>query len=201
MVVMAGCAAGLGPSWKIVESGLVSINHGKLLGIFLAGLIGITGGYILFRIFRSEALRSHWVRVQAALRAGLRINAGTTMALSLAFLIHFLNFAIFYLFARALEISITYWQVLLIMPVVFLLLLLPVTVNGHGLREILLVFYFTEFGIHLGGGQAAGVPGIVVSLTLICVANDLLWSLPGGLLCLVPPLRHPVGKHERSIEC
>ena len=53
----------------------------------------------------------------------------------------------------------------------------------------------------LGGGQAAGVPGIVVSLTLICVANDLLWSLPGGLLCLVPPLRHPVGKHERSIEC
>jgi hypothetical protein len=188
MVVMAGFAAVLGPSWKIVESGLVSINHGKLLGVLVVAS-GIAAGIILYRLFGSETLRNRWVRVKAALGAGLRINTGTLMALLLAFLIHFLNFTIFFLFARALGISITYWQVLLIMPVVFLLLLLPVTVNGHGLREILLIFYFTEFGIRLGGGQAAGVPGIVVSLTLICVANDLLWCLPGGLLCLVPTLR------------
>ena len=189
MVVMAGFAAVLGPTWKIVESGLVSINHGKLLGVLLVAVIGIAGGMILFRFFGSEAWRNRWARVQAALSAGLRINTGTLSALFLAFLIHFLNFTIFFLFATALGISITYWQVLLIMPVVFLLLLLPVTVNGHGLREILLIFYFTEFGIRIGGGQTAGVPGIVISLTLLCVANDLLWSLPGGLLCLVPTFR------------
>ena len=82
-------------------------------------------------------------------------------------------------------------------PVVFLLLLLPVTVNGHGLREFLLIFYFMEFGIHLAGGSSAGVPEIVVSLTLICVANDLLWSLPGGLLCLVPPAGSPQNLRPR----
>jgi len=186
MVMLAGCAWVMGPSWKILQAGLMSINFAHWsLGLLLA----LMGGAVLVlvaRRFGSDLWRERWARIGAALQTGFQLNAGTVTALLLAVLIHFLNFTIFFLFARALGISITYAEVLLMLPVVFLLLLLPVTVNGHGLREVLLIFYFTQFGVHLTGGQTAGIPEIVVSLSAVCLANDLLWSLPGGLLCLFP---------------
>lgn len=187
MLVLAGCAWVMGPSWKILQLGLVSINLVNWgLGLLLALVCG--GAVVLLaRFFGTDIWRDRWLRLLAAFQTGLQINRGTMAALFLAFVIHFVNFTIFYLFARALGISLTYGEVLLLLPVVFMLLLLPVTVNGHGLREILLIFYFTQFGVHLAGGQPAGIPEIVVSLTAICVANDLLWCLPGGLLLLRRP--------------
>jgi hypothetical protein len=101
-------------------------------------------------------------------------------ALLLALSIHLLNFAIIFGLARALGIAITYWQALSFMPIVFALLLVPITVNGHGLREVLLVFYFSQLHISLGG-VGIGATETAVSLSLVAVANDLLWALPGGL--------------------
>ena len=54
----------------------------------------------------------------------------------LAFAIHLVNFLVTYLLARALGISITPpSKSLLMMPVVLFLVMLPVTINGHGLRK------------------------------------------------------------------
>ncbi|MFZ4681502.1 MAG: lysylphosphatidylglycerol synthase transmembrane domain-containing protein [Terrimicrobiaceae bacterium] len=186
MVVLAICSWVLGPSWKILHSGLISLKplNWMLISLLILALSVVFAW--LVRRFGSEPWRQQGERLRTALSTGFQCNAGTMAALFLAFVIHFVNFTIFFLFARALGMSLTFWQVLLILPVVFLLLLLPVTVNGHGLREVLLIFYFTQFGVHLAGGQPAGIAEIVISLTLLCVANDLLWSLPGGLLGLIP---------------
>ena len=62
--------------------------------------------------------------------------------------------------------------------------MMPVTVNGHGLREVLLIFYFTYFHIALTGYAEVGVKETVVALSVLLVANDLLWALPSGLWCL-----------------
>ena len=99
----------------------------------------------------------------------------------LSFAIHITNFSIAYLFARALGISITYLQILLMMPVVLFLVLLPITINGHGLRELLLIGYFTQMGIALSGHPESGAREIAIALSLVLVTNDLLWSIPGGI--------------------
>lgn len=106
-------------------------------------------------------------------------------AVFLAFAIHLLNFLTIYLFARALHIPISYGQVLLMMPVVLFLVLLPVTINGHGLREVLLIGYFGYLGITAAGTSGAQVRETAVALSLLAVANDLFWSAPGGLIYLI----------------
>jgi hypothetical protein len=65
--------------------------------------------------------------------------------------------------------------------VVMLLIMLPVTINGHGLRELLLIAYFTQVGIGIDGFGGSGVREIAVAFSLLLVANDLLWSIPGGI--------------------
>jgi hypothetical protein len=86
-----------------------------------------------------------------------------------------------YLFARALGISLTYLQAFLIVPVVAFCVMLPVTINGHGLRELLLIAYFSQMGVGLCGRYEHGVLEIALAWSLLLVTNDLLWSMPGGI--------------------
>jgi hypothetical protein len=120
-------------------------------------------------------------RTLSAARQSLRPTLGLVGALTLAFGLHALNFFIFYCFCRALHVAITWPEVLLMMPVLMLLVMLPVTINGHGLRELLLVGYFTHFGVTIVGHSGMPVQDIAVAVSLLGVTNELLWSIPGGL--------------------
>ena len=147
-----------------------------------AALVSATvAGWVLFRFLRT----THWLgRLQRTLLASKKsfaLNRNLLAAVVLSFGIHFLNFLMVFLFARSLGIGISYPQVLLIMPVVLLLVMMPVTVNGHGLREVLLIYYFTHFHLALSGHANVGVKETVIALSVLLVTNDLLWSLPGGL--------------------
>jgi uncharacterized protein (TIRG00374 family) len=148
-----------------------------VLGLFLLLLVGSLA-------MRAMRRSPHWLarlrHVWSVLRTSFAFNVGMVAALFLAISIHLLNFTIIFGFARALGIAITYWQVLSFMPIVFALLLVPITVNGHGLREVLLVFYFGQLHISVGG-IGIGAAETAVSLSLVAVASDLLWALPGGL--------------------
>jgi len=156
-----------------------------LWAVVVAAAAAALSAWILFRYLQS----THWLgRVQrtlAALRNNLVFNANLCAAMGMSFGIHCLGFFMTFLFARSLNINITYFQVLLIFPVVMLLVMLPVTVNGHGLREIILIFYFNHLRIGLAGGASIGVRETVVALSVVCVTNDLLWNLPGGLWYLL----------------
>jgi hypothetical protein len=55
------------------------------------------------------------------------------------------------------------------------------TINGHGLRELILIAYFTEMGITVGRSGGSGVREIAIAFSLLLVADDLLWSIPGGI--------------------
>jgi len=123
-------------------------------------------------------------RLIAALRVGLRWDVTLGYALVLAVLIHFVVFTGFFVFARSLGISLTFWDVLQFLPVVLIVTLLPITVNGHGLREAILILYFNQMGISMAGGTAYSTTEIVVALSVLIVGTDMLWSLPGGLLML-----------------
>lgn len=121
----------------------------------------------------------------AAMKVGARPGVPLAAGLALALAIHLFSFFLFYLFSRALGFSITYSDTLIFLPVLLTLMLLPVTVNGHGLREIVLIYYFQTLHIFPTAGGPGGAAEFVVSLSLVTVANELLWSLPGGIVYML----------------
>jgi glycosyltransferase 2 family protein len=162
-----------------------SLSARMLYWLLFLGVVALAGAAVLFRKIRLTLWGGRLVRTLAAAKDNFNVNRSLWAAVFLAFAIHLINFLIAYLFARALGISITYLQILVIVPVVIFLVMLPVTINGHGLRELLLIAYFTQMGITLSGHPESGAREIAIAWSLILVANDLLWSLPGGIWYLV----------------
>lgn len=129
-------------------------------------------------------VRAQVFRFVEALKTGARPGGALASGLMLSLAINSISFFNFFLFARALGFSITYSDSLIILPVLMVLMMLPITVNGHGLREIVLIYYFHGLRILPASGGAGGAAEFVVSLSLLMVANELFWSLPGGLFYL-----------------
>lgn len=195
LATLAGAALILGPTLKAEQLGLsVRASWTWLLVCVVLGAAGAALGYRF--VMRSPQWLARLRQLLTALKTNLKFNTANAVVLVLAFVIHLLNFGIFFAFSRALGIELTYLQVLAFMPVVFALLLLPVTVNGHGLREILLIFYFTQMQISLVG-RGVGTAETVVSLSVLGVANDLLWALPGGIWYLTRAKAPPAAVDAR----
>lgn len=179
LAALAAVAFLAGPTLGAVQpASLRQLNWWWFLALPLAaGAVAIA----ILKVLRSP----HWLarirHIAGVARTSFTLNWNMALAMALAFAIHFLNFFIAYVFARALGIQISYAHILLIMPIVLFLVLLPVTINGHGLREVVLIFYFTAMHITMQGNPAVGVAETVVSLSVLLVANDLLWAIPGGL--------------------
>ena len=127
---------------------------------------------------------AHLQSVRDALRQGGRFDRNLAAAFVLAVLVHSLGMVGAYCFAHALAIPITLPQTFLVWPVVLVAMMMPVSVNGHGLREFILIYYFERWQLtsHLAGG--AGTRESVVALSLLVVVSDLICNLPGGLLLL-----------------
>ena len=144
-------------------------------------LIAAASGILLWKRLPVRArLAGFFDAMKLGARPGLPLAAG----LALSFAIHLFSFFLFFLFSRALGFSITYSDALIFLPVLLVLMLLPVTVNGHGLRELVLIYYFHALHIVPASGLGTGAAEAVVSLSLLMVANELLWSLPGGIVYL-----------------
>jgi hypothetical protein len=98
---------------------------------------------------------------------------------------HLLTVFTAYFFAKALGIGLTPVQTLVIIPLTAVFVMLPITINGHGLREVLLIAYFSQFGVTTTGSAAVTVREAAVAFSLLMVTNDLLWALPGGILYFI----------------
>lgn len=155
-------------------------------------VLGLAALVLAIRFLRGTQLLGRIARTLAAAKKAPTFSFDSFATICLAFVLHLLNFLIVYLFARSLALNISYAQTLLIMPVVLLLVMLPLTINGHGLRELLLVAYFSAMGIGLAIASTARVQEVVVALSVLVVSNDLLWSLPGGLWYLARSARRKV---------
>jgi glycosyltransferase 2 family protein len=142
-------------------------------------------GLVLWRLLRSPLWVARIQRLIAAVKECFRWNRKLGFALVLAFVLHWLNFSIVFAFARSLGIGITYGQVLFMMPVILFLVMIPITINGHGLREWLFIGYFVSMGVTIIGHPEIRVQDTVVALSVVVVANDLMWSLPGGVWYLL----------------
>jgi hypothetical protein len=156
-------------------------------------LVAVTGltvagaaiGYFLWVWLRQTTFAARIRRVFAGVRHCFSFNGRLIVSFALAIALHTLNFSIVFLFARSLGLTLSYAQTLLMMPVILFLVMMPITINGHGLREVLLIAYLGAMNIVVAGHPEFKTLDTAVALSLMAVANDLLWSIPGGIWYLI----------------
>jgi hypothetical protein len=73
----------------------------------------------------------------------------------------------------ALHLQVGFWDLAVIVPVSFLVQMLPVSINGFGVREAAFTFYLTPLGVPIESA---------VLLPLVATALVILFSLTGGVL-------------------
>jgi uncharacterized membrane protein YbhN (UPF0104 family) len=184
-LVLLASAALLGGSHDLLRE--IVLTGSARIGVrtCLAGLgLSVFAWWMAFLLWRKYLAR-HWMEkgreMAAALRQGLYPSPAIGAALLLALIVHGVSMTSFHQFCQALQIPASFHQVMLIWPVTTLAVLLPLTVNGHGLREFILLFYFQHW--HLRSALASGnaLTETVLALSLLIVATDFFWSLPGGI--------------------
>jgi glycosyltransferase 2 family protein len=146
-------------------------------------LLAGAGRYLLARTQRGILWGGRVLRTLQSARSSVSWRGHWAAAFAWALAMHLVTVLIAYLFAKSLGLSISLVQMLIVVPVVAVFVMLPITINGHGLREILLIAYFTQFNVTVVASSAS-VREAAVAFSLVMVANDLLWALPGGMLYL-----------------
>lgn len=162
------------------------LAHSLVLGrtiLWVSVALGaaLSVAWFLFLAMRGTLWGERLLRTLSAARRSFVLDRRWMGAFLLALAMHLVLVIIAYLFARALGLSISYLQALVMMPVIACFVMLPITISGHGLRELLLIGYFMEMGVTLIGNAGSAVRETAIAFSLLLVANDLLWALPGGI--------------------
>ncbi|MFH1067398.1 MAG: lysylphosphatidylglycerol synthase transmembrane domain-containing protein [bacterium] len=148
------------------------------------------------------ALRALWHRVPKreileSLVAGFRQHGKsprlTLIALGYCLAVHLLGFSMSYCLARGLHLHASFFQMMVILAIVYMLMALPISINGHGVREFGAAQMFALYGLIsvnpvTGAGQE---PAVVFGLLLFGV--NLVWGLVGGVVYLT--FQH----HEKAV--
>ena len=193
LIVLSAAALSLGDrqTLRLLVTGTASGAWRERLPAWWVALLLVLGSvaFVALLVWRYRRAiidkgATHLRGIRDALRQGRRPDGKVAAAFVLALVIHSLGMVGVWCFAHALAIPLTIGQTFLIWPVVMIAMMMPVSVNGHGLREFILLFYFERWHLvsHLAPG--VGTKETVVALSLLVVVNDLICNLPGGLLLL-----------------
>jgi uncharacterized protein (TIRG00374 family) len=99
-----------------------------------------------------------------------------TMIILFSVLVFALGVLAAYLVFRALQSQLPFVYFLLFIPIIQFVAWIPISIDGIGVQEGVLVFLFQKIGIS---------PGDTLSYALILRAANLVVSLPGGILFLL----------------
>lgn len=80
--------------------------------------------------------------------------------------------------AWALHIHITTWDLAVVVPLSFIVQMLPVSVNGFGVREATFSFYFTRIGLPLEAGLLVSLVAAVL-IMVFSVSGAAVWFARG----------------------
>ena len=152
--------------------------------VALVFVVLIIGGMI-FRRAISGALQSRWQAVVGKFRNAsvyFKPDRNLTLVIFWALVGHLINFAVFFCFCRALGLKISIQEVVLMLPPIIIMLMLPISINGHGVREFLFMFFFGAIGVGKPAAGSTEMLETVLALSLIGLSVDLICNLPGGIM-------------------
>jgi hypothetical protein len=125
--------------------------------------------------FRSPRLREAYREAGESYRMFIRHPVCFWGGLAISCAAHFALMGAFFFVAEALRMNLAFWDLAAVLPLVGLVTLLPVTINGFGLREVA----FTHFLVFAGM-----TPEASVTLSLLGTGVIMVWSMLGGLVFL-----------------
>ena len=114
------------------------------------------------------------------------------MTTFLSAIVQVANAALVWLIAQGMGIAVPFGYYAVLVPMVSLLTLLPISVNGMGLREGATVLFLAPWGV---------ADGTAVTLALLWFATHLAVSMLGGLVYLFGHFAKPdTGTNEKEVE-
>jgi uncharacterized protein (TIRG00374 family) len=158
--------------------------------IAAGGIIFGVASFLLMPIYERICKRVFWSQVPArtliqtlaeAYHFYIKAWRANSAAVLLSVVNHSFQLLIGYSVAQALHVHIPFWPFISAVAVINLLVAIPVSISGLGVREGLCVAFLSLFAIS---------PELAVSFSLMQFGIFLLWSLVGGLFYL--PYKHSV---------
>ncbi len=186
-------AAGLilaGAAWALLFSLIRSTVGGfELLIIALAFLAAIALGYYfrnsLISLFLGKILKTPRVRklTQETIEeifSLLTMPKRLILLLTISVVYHLLTTILCYLVGLALGIDVPFFYYMVFIPIISVVIRLPISLYGIGVREGIFVIFFGHVGL---SAEKA------VSISLLVFTIGVLSSLVGGVLYMLPDFR------------
>jgi uncharacterized protein (TIRG00374 family) len=175
IALIAACRA---PRVTIMGVTLATLTLLLFAGFVAANVVLATRGVygLVDRIIAATPLAGMGARATplheavSAYRAHPALVVGTVL---LSFVFQGVVIAVVFLNARALDLQFPFSTVGVFVPLISLAAMIPVSVNGLGVREALYIFFF---------GRLGASTEVSVSLALLYLAVTLIASLPGGVV-------------------
>ncbi|HEY7058508.1 MAG TPA: lysylphosphatidylglycerol synthase transmembrane domain-containing protein [Vicinamibacterales bacterium] len=127
------------------------------------------------RIFHQEWVDARIEKLTYALTRFKETPAAIAACFSGAIAVQGILVLFYVAIARSMSVPVGFAELAVIVPVSFIVQMIPVSVNGFGVREATFGFYFTRLGLPLDAALAVSFVG---------AAMIALFSLPGGLVLL-----------------
>jgi hypothetical protein len=189
LLSIALVAAWRAPAVDIVGMRLSTLTLLLLAGFVAANVVLATRGVygLVDRIIGSTRLARMRPRAaplyeaMSAYAARPRVLVATVL---LSFVFQGVVIAVVFLNARALDLQFPFATIAVFVPLISLAGMIPVSVNGLGVREALYIFFF---------GRLGAPTEVSVSLALLYLAVTFTASLPGGI---VYALQRSAGPHR-----
>ena len=192
LVAAMGASAGLGPA-KVgpVGPGMLWAGFGVAAMLATPALLnpeGFTRILQPLRVLHPEWVGERLERLTAALSRFKESPASLASCFVGAIGVQVILVAFYLAIAHSLRIPITFAQLAAIVPISFVVQMVPVSMNGFGVREATFGFYFTRLGLPLESALLVSFIGAVLVL---------LFSLSGGVTYLARQ-RRPLQSGHRS---
>jgi len=198
LLAIATTAAALAPRVELAGIGLTA-----LCALLFAGFVGvnIALGYphaytIVDRVIAGlgiTRLRPRALSLYEALSRYRRAPGVIVYSTILSFIFQLVVVCVVFLNARALDLDFPLSALAVFVPLISLGGMIPVTVNGLGVREALYILFF---------GRLGAPTEVSVSLALLFLAVTFAASLPGGLVYAIQrsPVRagHAASAHDEA---
>ncbi|MDR1988760.1 MAG: flippase-like domain-containing protein [Acidobacteriaceae bacterium] len=181
MALVLIAAVGATMAAELHGSGTSPIWPSWLWAMFVLG-VAVTGPAIYFpaaveRVLQPlKRIHAEWVeqRIETMVEALGRFKARPSAVFGCfagAILVQGLVVVFYVAVAEALNIPIHSWDLAVIVPLSLVVQMLPVSVNGFGIREATFSLYFTRIGLPIASG---------VLLSLVAAAVMMVFSLSGA---------------------
>ncbi|NET62658.1 MAG: flippase-like domain-containing protein [Symploca sp. SIO2E6] len=197
LVVLSAIATlSLPLTFKLVESWDVILLCASIVTALIVGLVLIMSPQLLHWVepwlvkFRLGSLAERLTKIQGLLLQFAQDQQAVVSSTILSLIIQLGIIYYHYLIAQQLQLPVSFWQLLVFVPIVAVVTVLPISVGGLGVKEGLWIYLFARIGLS---------PEQAVLLSLIVTWLGWLLSLAGGGLLLLDESREQIATMQEEL--